>query len=406
MDNIYSLISHLSCLIEQSLNTTLKLCNKVSCIHKEELSALPYSIDLLSEALNSEKLKETAHCKILYRLLQNRIIQNNFIQHFLPNVDYAFDSIQIPYPDTHRIDLTIKSNTFFLIIENKINGACEQREQIDRYVRIAQQTYPDEQIYVIYLGGEYNIYPSESSMSSDTQKLLGNRVIYKNYKDDITPWITSVYDQIAFDDQPFLKSTLLSYRTYLENKYNLNNQNKEMNNKLDKTLIENLGLKSIPLDEKISVIQDQIENIDKIRERLAIMLQNYKDQRITQNIKDWYDKCSINLSCQPLLTMEDSMEFGFNFRYRYTDFRCCVSFDDNEDPYWGIKGLTEDIYSRPKVFETLQKMIMQSNKGFHNYEHNPKEWVISDYEKKELIVDRFITLSRLIYNSESCSIIE
>lgn len=51
-------------------------------------------------------------------------------------------------------------------------------------------------------------------------------------------------------------------------------------------------------------------------------------------------------------------------------------------------------------------MIMQSNKGFHNYEHNPKEWVISDYEKKELIVDRFITLSRLIYNSESCSIIE
>ena len=104
--------------------------------------------------------------------------------------------------------------------------------------------------------------------------------------------------------------------------------------------------------------------------------------------------------------MEDSMEFGFNFKYCNTDFRCCVSFDDNEDPYWGIKGLTENIDSRPKVFETLQKMIIQSNKGFHNYEYNPKEWVVSDYEKKEFIIERFITLTHLICDSEFCFIIE
>ena len=51
-------------------------------------------------------------------------------------------------------------------------------------------------------------------------------------------------------------------------------------------------------------------------------------------------------------------------------------------------------------------MVLQSNKGFHNYESNSPEWVISDYEKKELIVDKFVSLANLIYCSDSCTITE
>ena len=404
MNDNFSFILQFSHTIEQSLKATLEICYKVSSLYKEELLALPFSIDMLSEALRSESLKETAHCRILHRILQNKDMQNSFIQYFMPNLDYATDSVSIPYPDKHRIDLTIKGDTFFLIIENKINGASEQRKQIDRYVRIAQQTYPNEQIYVLYLGGETNIFPSENAMSLNMRQLINDRIICKNYKDDIITWIAHAYKQIEFRDQPFLKSTLLLYKTYLENKYNINNQDKAMNNKLDKTLVEMLGLKDISLDEKISVIQDQIDNIDKIRERLSYMLQDYEDKLIIQNIKDWYDKCTTILSNNPILTMEDNMEFGFNFAYRNLSFRCCVSFDDNEDPYWGIKGLTEDIYSRPKIFEALQKMVLQSNKGFHNHEYNTKEWVVSDYEKKEFIVDKFMSLTHLICGSESCTV--
>lgn len=404
MDDIFL---HLSNTIEQSLNASLETFLKVSCMYKEELSTLPFSIDILSEALRSQNLRETAHCKILYKLLQNRKILTNFIQHFLPSVeDYSRDSIQLPYPDRHRIDLTIKSNKFFLIIENKVNGACEQNGQIDRYVQIAQTTYPHHQIYVLYLGGDTNIHPSEYSMSRATERLLDSRIIYKNYKHDIIPWISSIYKLIAFEDQPFLKSSLLTYKTYLENKYNTNNLNKEMNNKLKRTLIKTLELETRPLAEKISILQDQIDNMDTIRERLVDLLQDYKEQRIELDIKDWYNQLSNTRSFHPILTMDDSTEFGFNFKYRNTDFRCCVSFDDSEDPYWGIKGLTETINSRPKVFETLKKMILESNKGFHNYEANADEWVVSDYEKREYIVERFIDLTKLIYKSKDCSIIE
>lgn len=104
--------------------------------------------------------------------------------------------------------------------------------------------------------------------------------------------------------------------------------------------------------------------------------------------------------------MENDIEFGFNFKYRNLDFRCTVSFDDNENPYWGICGLTKNVNSHPKIFNALKQLVLQSNKGFHNYEGNSPEWVISDYERKELIVERFVSLTKLICRSEYCSIIE
>lgn len=401
MDNIHLSILRLSDTIEESLSNTLNVCQNIFGSYKEELLKSPFMIDLLDDALRSERLKEIAHSRILYRILHDRTMQKRFIEHFLPQVDYAYESIQIPYPDRYRIDLTIKSDRFFLIIENKVNNAPEQANQIDNYVEVAQKTYSDEQIYVLYLGGESNIFPSEKSLSADVRNLLGDRIILKNYKDDITPWIASVYEQIDFNVQPYLKSTLLLYKIYLENKYNLN----EMNNKLDKVLIETLGLDSMPLVEKISVIEDQIDNIDKIKERLSSLLDSYYEQSRIQDIKKWYKRCSDILLDEITLTMENDMEFGFNFQYRNRDFRCCVSYDD-EKPYWGIYGLTEDINSCPRIFDSLKKVILQSNKGFHNYEYNPKEWVVSDYEMKELIVERFITLTQLIRDSGMCSILE
>lgn len=309
MNNIDLSILRLFDTIDESLHNTLNLCWNISNSYKNELSKYPFMINLLDDALRSERLKETAHSRILYRILHDKNMQKRFVEHFLPNVNCSFESIHIPYPDRHRIDLTIKSDNFFLIIENKINNAPEQTKQINNYVEVAQKTYPDEQIYVLYLGGETNICPSEKSMSANVRNLLEDRLILKNYKDDIAPWIASVYDQIDFNTQPFLKSTLLSYKIYLENKYKLN----KMNNKLDKALVETLGLESMSIAEKINVIEDQIDNIDKIRERLDSLLNSYNEQSMIQDINEWYKQCSDILSDKIVLTMANNTEFGFNF---------------------------------------------------------------------------------------------
>jgi len=175
---------------------------------------------------------------------------------------------------------------------------------------------------------------------------------------------------------------------------------------LDKALVDALGLDSLPFEDSIKIIEDQLNNIDKIRERLSSLLDDYTKQSNICDIQKWYNQCSDTLSHKIVLTMEDDIEFGFNFKYRNRDFRCLVSYDDNKEPYWGVCGLTENINSCPNIFNALKQLVLQSNKGFHNYEYNSSEWVISDYERKELIVDRFITLANLIYCSESCSIVE
>ena len=89
------------------------------------------------------------------------------------------------------------------------------------------------------------------------------------------------------------------------------------------------------------------------------------------------------------------------------DFRCCVLFYDFIDNlYLFFFFFDENINLWPKIFESLKNLVLHSNKGFHNCEDNSEEWVVSDYEMKELIVDRFVTLAQLISNSEMCFIIE
>ena len=402
MKNIDLSILHISNVIERSLNDTICFCQEISSSMKYELSNSPFIIDLLDDALRSERLKETAHSRILYRILHNDTMRIRFVEHFLPDVSFSPSNIQIPYPDRHRIDLTIKSDTFFLIIENKINNAPEQPHQIEKYFKIAQKLYPDDQIYVMYLGGDANISPSEQSLSTIIRQRLCDRLIIKNYKDDITTWCKSVYEQVNFNEQPFLKSTLLLYITYLENKYNIN----KMNNKIDKALIETLRLNALTLTEKIKVIEDQIDNIDKIRDRLSYLLDDYYEQSNINDIKEWYTQCSNILLHKIHLTMENNIEFGFNFKYHNLYFRCTVSYEDNQSPYWGIYGLNENNNSRPKIFGSLRRLVLNSNKGFHNYDDNSPEWVISNYEKKEMIVDKFVDLANLIYCTDTCYITE
>lgn len=403
MGNIDLSILRLSDTIEQSINDTLGIYQRILASYKNGLPDSPLEIDLLDDALSQQNLRETAHSRILYRILQDKNMQIKFVKHFLPDVSCSYSSIIIPYPDRHRIDLTIKSDTFFLIIENKINNAREQGNQIKRYVNIAQRTYPDEQIYVMYLGGEHTIRPSEKSMPANIRQMLCDRAIFMNYKDDITPWIASVYEETDFNRDPYLKSSLLLYKTYLENMYNLN----EMKNKLKKTLIETLGLESMSLDEKIEAIDDQMNNLDTIKNSLYSIFEECCKQRNIIDIKEWYRQCSDILPKNITLTMEDDVEFGFNFTYRNLNFRCSVSYDtdvSNEDPGWGICGLTEERYSCPEIFESLKRMILDSNKGFHDLENNPPEWVVSNYEKKDLIVDRFVELANLIQSSDFCYI--
>ena len=389
--------------IMDSLSGTLNLCREIVGKYGDEMLKSPFEIDLLYDALRSQNLKETAHSRILYRILQDKTMQEKFLKKFLPEVDYRH--LEIPYPDRDRIDLTVCGDNFFLIIENKVNNAGEQEKQIDRYVSdIAHEKYgyPYEQIYVLYLNREGNELPSSYSLSDETIKLLGKRLMVRDYREHIYAWVKSVYEQVCFDAKPYLKCTLLCYRTYLETIFNLN----EMNNKLDEELIKSLKLDEKPLVEKIKVVEDQLTCLGKIKERLDPMLASYQKQLQQLQLEEWRKQCQEALSSKEIvLTKESENEFGFYFKFEGKKFRCQVNKDG--EWFWGVCGRGETTETCPEIFESLKNIVLQSNKGFTNWAANPPEWVVSDYYKNgEDIAERFVDLANIICDNPDCTIIK
>lgn len=90
-----------------------------------------------------------------------------------------------------RIDLLITRNAadskYAIIIENKVNGAIDQKEQLQTYYRVVQQMgYRDEQVFVCYLtlrGG---------SPSADSVGNIKARLIERSFKEHVVPWLESV----------------------------------------------------------------------------------------------------------------------------------------------------------------------------------------------------------------------
>ena len=135
-NDTHYLIKDLEATALNSASDTLSLCTSFRQCYEETDATLPVCVNPLVDAHLDKKLKETAHSRILYSLLTGSdILKVHFLHYFLDK-DVTAKDITIPYPDKNRIDLTIKGKDFYLIIENKVNGAPEQKKQVNRYVGI------------------------------------------------------------------------------------------------------------------------------------------------------------------------------------------------------------------------------------------------------------------------------
>lgn len=100
---------------------------------------------------------------------------------------------------------------------------------------------------------------------------LGKNFICKNYKVDILNWLYSVNRIIPFDTEQQLKSSIVVYIGYLEEYFGNSKRQIIMNNKLDKLIVEQLKLDNKSTSEKLQVIEDELENVQKLCERLEFL---------------------------------------------------------------------------------------------------------------------------------------
>ena len=122
------------------------------CLQKEESfkKSRPFHLNVISAAARG-RLKETAHSIILHDLLHHPIILSSFLEDIVGIEADTFSISDIEYPDRDRIDLSLRSKNKYLIIENKVNSAEEQKGQLYRYVSQAEKTHNKDDIIILYL---------------------------------------------------------------------------------------------------------------------------------------------------------------------------------------------------------------------------------------------------------------
>jgi len=124
-----------------------------------------------------------------------------------------------------------KRNAFAIIIENKINGASETKNQVDNYIDAINSdkniwNSPGnnlKKIWVIYLGGDSEDMPSDESLTNQNKSLFlkknkeaGTHLSLISYKNHILPWL----EEDVLPNCPFgmtgLTGGLLVYIDYLK----------------------------------------------------------------------------------------------------------------------------------------------------------------------------------------------
>lgn len=126
-----------------------------------------------------------------------------------------------------------------IIIENKINDACDTDNQLNRYVYTLikpQQSFDewignpvylcagydiDENVYenirVVYLTKDGQKEPSTKSLNEVLKNNLGKSYVPMNYVEDILPWLKeNVLPQCPYDDKGILIAGMQQYIAYLE----------------------------------------------------------------------------------------------------------------------------------------------------------------------------------------------
>jgi hypothetical protein len=157
---------------------------------EEEKRKLPYSINLLDEI----HANENAHSRILRKLLmfpETMVGKTRYpvLELFLKYLGHPFADLELIKPvitaEEARIDLLIRDRDYSIIIENKINGAVDQDEQLQRYVdKLKTAKVVEDHIYILYLTAEGGS-PSESSFPEALRKRFCLRYREINFRYDV-----------------------------------------------------------------------------------------------------------------------------------------------------------------------------------------------------------------------------
>ena len=180
-------------------------------------SEMVNNISLINDLRLSTNIHETAHSRILYKLLcAHGKEKHQFLKMFLESVgldiELDINKVEIKVESEH-IDVLIYDGVKYIIVENKVNHACDQDRQLVRYI----DSLNSKDIYVLYLVRSDNDKdPSENSLPAERRQELKENGKYKkiSYQTHIFNWLRKCKETDT--DNELLKSALVQYCNYIE----------------------------------------------------------------------------------------------------------------------------------------------------------------------------------------------
>lgn len=227
-------------------------------------SEMVNNISLINDLRLSTNIHETAHSRILYKLLcAHGKEKHQFLKMFLESVGLKLDidkaEIKVEYK---HIDVLIYDGTRYVIIENKVNHACDQDRQIETYIR----SLYGKDVYVLYLVRSDNDKdPSEDSLSTERRQELVKDGKYKkiSYQTHILDWLRKC-EKETNNENVILKSALVQYCNYIEELF----KGMEIMNDKD---IENFEKEVLGFSATKDSIVDPVALVEKIDETKQTM---------------------------------------------------------------------------------------------------------------------------------------
>ncbi len=248
--------------------TLLAKAKDLSEFYNRETAQLPSRLNLIDQLHPSE----TAHSRMLCALLS--FPKGNSYPFLKSFVDFIFSTTTLEeIPNVHaplcrceqdRMDLLIEEvGQYAIIIENKIHGANDQPQQIERYVEqvIHRGGIPRSHIYVLYLTRDGSKEISTHSLTDQAKQWLEvtedslGRFIPINYRDHILPWLEKILLSHNIVGE-LSASAILQYTDHLKGLLKLRDDEKIISDKMNAKVKDELRLSTL---EKMKEIQNGVK---------------------------------------------------------------------------------------------------------------------------------------------------
>ena len=227
-----------------------------------------YNLNIIDEL----HANENAHTRILLKLFSyeldgKKIILEKFIDRInqkIGNPERAIKSAEnakVFYQFAFMDGYIKSSDDWAIIIENKINWAADQENQIDRYIQSAiDDGIAENKIYAVYLTADGSKKVSDYSFDKERNGNIGG-FVELNYQDDILPLLKNTAGELP-EKEIVLTAAITQYIDYLEGRLGMRENEKEYNTAMNKTLLEILNLSGTGAEkyEQIEGLQWELWN--------------------------------------------------------------------------------------------------------------------------------------------------